>query len=89
MTKRPVPRNVWLRFEAKTNVREPYEVRWQIVNTGQDAILAGGLRGNNFESSNGSSKTVRWEETEYRGTHWIEAFVIQHGLCVARSWSVG
>ncbi len=85
LTKRPVPKNVWLRFEATTNVPEPYEVRWQVVNTGGDAILADGLRGNEFEESNGSSKHVRWEATEYRGTHWIEAFIIRHGECVARS----
>lgn len=85
LTQRPVPRDVWLRFEAKTNVSEPFEILWQVVNTGQDAHLAGGLRGDQFEISNGSSKYVRWEATEYRGTHWIEAFVIQRGVCVARS----
>ena len=85
MTKRPVPKDVWLRFEITTNVPEPYEVRWQIVNTGRDAILADGLRGDEFEESNGASKRVRWEATEYRGTHWIEAFIIRHGTCVARS----
>lgn len=85
MSSRSVPQNVWLRFEANTSVREPYEIRWQVVNTGQDAMLGGGLRGNEFEESNGSSKTIRWERTQYRGTHWVEAFVIQHGVCVARS----
>lgn len=85
MTQRPVPRNVWLRFEAKTNVPEPYEVRWQVVNTGQDALAAGGLRGDEFEHSNGATKHIRWETTEYRGTHWIEAFIVRNGVCVARS----
>jgi hypothetical protein len=85
MTQRPVPRNVWLRFEAKTNVPEPYEVRWQVVNTGQDAYIAGGLRGDVFESSNGATKNVRWEPTAFRGTHWIEAFIIRNEVCVARS----
>ena len=82
---RPAPKNCWLRFEATTNIPEPYEVRWQVVNTGSDAILAGCLRGKEFESSNDSSKRVRWEATEYRGTHWIEAFIIRQGVCVARS----
>lgn len=85
LTKRPVPRDVWLRFEAKTNAPEPYEVRWQVVNTGQDAYAAGGLRGDEFESSNGATKHIRWEATAYRGTHWIEAFVIRNGVCVGRS----
>lgn len=85
MTSRPVPRNVWLRFEAKTNAPEPYEIRWQVVNTGRDAILANALRGDEFELSNGATKNIRWETTEYRGTHWIEAFVVRNGTCVARS----
>ncbi|MCL4205070.1 MAG: nucleotidyltransferase [Pirellulaceae bacterium] len=85
LTQRPVPRNVWLRFEAKTSVPEPYQVRWQVVNTGQDAYLADGLRGDEFEESNGATKHIRWEATEYRGTHWIEAFIIRNGVCVARS----
>jgi len=85
LANRPVPKNCWLRFEATTNIPEPYEVRWQVVNTGSDAILAGCLRGNTFEESNGSSKHIRWEATEYRGTHWIEAFIIRNRVCVARS----
>jgi hypothetical protein len=68
-----------------TNVPEPFDVRWQVVNTGKDAIAADCLRGDAFEESNGATKNVRWEATHYRGTHWIEAFIIRHGVCVARS----
>lgn len=85
LTNRAVPRNAWLKFEALTNASEPYEVRWQIVNTGSDATEAGDLRGNEFEESNGANKNIRWEVTNYRGTHLIEAFIIQYGICVARS----
>jgi hypothetical protein len=85
LTGRPVPRKVLLRFEAKTDAPEPYEVKWQIVNTGQDASQAGCLRGDEFEVSNGETKHIRWEPTLYVGTHWIEAFVIRCGVCVARS----
>jgi len=28
---------------------------------------------------------TRWEQTSYRGTHWIEAFVVKDGVCLARS----
>ncbi len=27
----------------------------------------------------------RWEDTKYRGTHAIEAFVVKNGACVART----
>ena len=81
---RPLPKEVGLRFRAETNVKPPYEVKWQVVNTGTEAFADNGLRGEFYEGS-GSCGTTRWESTQYRGTHWIEAFVIKNGICVARS----
>ena len=86
LTNRPVPKNVWLRFSVTTNVPMPYNVRWQVVNTGQEAAGAGPgqLRGEFYESEKGTNG-VRWERTMYAGTHWVEAFIIKNGTCVARS----
>lgn len=69
-----------LRFEAKTNVPHPYDVYWQIVNTGYHAKSVGQLRGQIFAGSN-----VRTESTEYTGFHWVECFIVKSGVCVARS----
>lgn len=69
-----------LRFEAKTNVPYPYDVYWQVVNTGYEAEGVGQLRGQIFAGSN-----VRTESTEYSGFHWIECFIVKSGVCVARS----
>lgn len=81
---RSIPRGMGLRFHvAKTNVPRPYEVFWQIVNTGSEAANRKGLRGG-FDPSNGGDG-VRWETTEYVGTHTIEAFVVKDGRCLARS----
>jgi adenylyl/guanylyl cyclase-like protein with sensor domain/cyclic GMP-AMP synthase DncV-like protein len=89
LSTRPVPKNHWLRFQASTNASEPYEVHWQVVNTGSEASNAGSaqLRGG-FEEGEGSCGSVRWESTAYRGTHWVEAFVVKDGVCVARSGPV-
>ena len=84
LTNRPVPKHVWLRFVVETNVPQPYEVKWQVVNTGQEASNAEELRGDFYEG-NSSLSGVRWEPTGYAGTHWIEAFIIKDGTCVARS----
>jgi len=80
----PVPKNIWLQFKLDTNTRPPYEVKWQVVNTGQEAYQANQLRGE-FYDSNSNYPNLRWERTLFRGTHWIEAFVIKNGVCVARS----
>lgn len=84
LTKRPVSKNVWLRFSVNTNVPKPYEVHWQVVNTGREAVEARQLRGEFYESDKGIND-VRWESTSYAGTHWVEAFITKNGICVARS----
>jgi hypothetical protein len=86
LTGRALPKDFAIRFEAKTNAAPPYEVKWQVVNTGVEAANAGHgqLRGG-FDDGEGRFGLVRWEGTRYRGTHWIEAFVIKDGICVARS----
>ena len=79
-----VPKKAWLKFEASTNVTGDYEILWQVTNTGIEARNAQELRGNRFEPSDGG-KNARWEHTGYKGTHFVEAFVIKNGFCIARS----
>ena len=87
LTNRALPKGVGLRFKAETNVPQPFEVKWQVVNTGVEAGADNGLRGG-FDEGSGLCGTTRWEGTKYRGTHWIEAFVVKGGRCVARSGPV-
>lgn len=79
----PLPKNADLTFEAVTNVAKPYEVYWQVVNTGEEARLAGQLRGEFYDSH--KSGRNRNESTKYTGMHWVECFVVKNGVCVARS----
>lgn len=83
MSERPVPKNVRLRFELKTNVPRPYDVFWQVVNTGEEAARAQQLRGEFYPSE--GPQGVRWEPTAYAGSHWVEAFVVKDGVCVSRA----
>ena len=81
----PLPKYWSLRFEAQTNVLMPYEVHWQIVNTGTEAYKANGLRGGFYKGTTETHGTVRKENTEYKGKHWIECFIVKDGICCARS----
>lgn len=83
VTDRPLPKGVDLLFEATTNVPRPYDVKWQVVNTGREAAADDGLRGTFYDSD--QRPGVRRESTRYAGTHWIEAFVVRNGVCLARS----
>ena len=76
----PLPKRAELLFTAITNVYEPYEVYWQIVNTGQEAQYANCLRGG-FEQGTLTKK----ESTLYKGKHSIECFIVKDGYLVARS----
>lgn len=84
LTERPVPKKIWLRFAVTTNTPMPYDVRWQVVNTGKEATDAQQLRGIFYEGD-GPGNTVLWETTAYKGTHWVESFIIKNESCVARS----
>lgn len=85
MGDKPAPKSVWLKFTAKTNVPEPHSIRWQVVNTGEEAMRNNQPRGD-FYNADDPDKHVRWESTAYRGTHRVEAFVLNSaGVCVARS----
>lgn len=85
VTDRAVPKNIELKFSLRTNASGAYTVRWQVANTGEEARAAGQLRGD-FYDSEPSTRNTRWESTSYRGTHWVEAFVLdEFGVCVART----
>lgn len=82
--------DILLKYQAKTNTPGNYEVKWQVVNTGQPAKDDNALRGEFFDAklTNGaasSNQLINWEHTKYFGKHWIECFIIQKGICVARS----
>lgn len=85
----PVERKKRICFKAKTNVNPPYQVYWQVVNTGDEATREQCLRGDFYPSSGNCSfelgTKTRIEPTKYRGFHWVECFIVKNGACVARS----
>jgi len=75
-----LPKRAKIRFYATTDVTPPYEVHWQIVNTGTEATVARNLRGRIILGS-----LEHEEDTQYCGMHWVECFIVKNGACVARS----
>lgn len=84
-----VPTQKRICFKATTNARPPYEVHWQVVNTGDEARNAGCLRGDFYKSSGDCSiiqgKKTRVEPTAYNGDHWVQCFIVKDSVCVAMS----
>ncbi len=82
-SKSELPRFHWLKYKAATTYDKPYDIYWQVVNTGKSARqVEGGLRG---EIRLG--KNEQWERSLYTGVHWIECFIVDKELnkCVCRS----
>ena len=68
LTKRPVPNGMGLRFVAKTTASPPYELKWQVVNTGEDALADGRAQlPGGFDNGHSQSGDIRREGTAYRG----------------------
>jgi len=83
---RPLPKRCELLFSANTDVPKPFNVYWQVVNTGTEANEAGQLRGQIFPSKTaGVGGLTQKENTLYTGMHWIECFIVKNAICVARS----
>ena len=84
-----LPKNVLLRFFPIHSIQPPYDVKWQITNTGNEAKIAGGLRGDKFENSELRLNGIlcgKKESTSYTGMHYIQCFIIKNGnQCVGMS----
>ncbi len=82
----PIPSGCSLNYFAEvTGISGPYEVWWQVVNTGDHARDENCLRGN-FESPKDPSKPLQQKESSgYTGKHWIQCFIVKNGQLVAES----
>lgn len=81
-----LPKDRTVVFVARTNVKKPFDVFWQVVNTGEEAKNNGQLRGSIFKAKTAGAGGLRYsDDTAYTGTHWVECYVIKNNVCVARS----
>lgn len=82
----PLSKGCDLLFVADTAAPTPFDVYWQVVNTGEEAQRKKDLRGQIFSSKTaGRGGLSQKERTAYKGMHWIECFIVKNEVCVARS----
>jgi len=87
-----MPKGIYIDFAVLSSnggsypLPDGFNVHWQVVNTGQDAFKAGTdqLRGGFYPSD---PPGRRREHTQYRGIHWVRAFVVnrRNNTCIASS----
>jgi hypothetical protein len=79
---RVVGRNRSIKFHLWTDAPEPHDVLWKVRNRGVEAERLGQLRGEIRYGGN-ENRNLHREYTEYRGTHYVEAYVVRNGVVVA------
>jgi hypothetical protein len=81
----PLMKGASLIFRGKTDIPAPFEVHWQVVNTGPEAAAAGKLRGGFDEGSVSRGAISHSETASYSGTHTMECFIVKDRHLAARS----
>jgi hypothetical protein len=75
-----VGKDRWIEFTVEgCAVPPPYKVYWKVRNSGAEAIAANQLRGQIVEGS-----LTHREHTLYKGSHYVEVYIVKDGRCVAR-----
>lgn len=74
----PLQPGYWVKFTAVNSLGIPfpdeYDLRWRVTNTDKVAASKDALRGEFYPSDRGACRS---EFLEYRGVHFIEAFLIR------------
>jgi hypothetical protein len=68
-------------FKANTTVPAPYTIYWKVRNGGEEACNSHQLRGE-IRKDEGQNK--RREPTLFKGTHYVECYVVKEGVVVAK-----
>ncbi|MBE1485006.1 nucleotide-binding domain-containing protein [Plantactinospora soyae] len=66
---------------TECGVPEPYDVKWKVLNRGDEAERRNNIRGQIISSSRPG---VRHERTSFRGEHVVECYIVKDGIVVAR-----
>ena len=59
---------------------QPYSIFWKIKNEGEIAEKKDMIRGQLLETNS----YVQKEHTDFRGNHYVEAYIVKEGICVAK-----
>ena len=80
---KPIEKGKNLLFEVNSDestLPYDYQTKWRVVNRGEEARTSGDLPGK-IESDD--AKHQKQEHTKYKGSHYIDCFVIQDNTCIA------
>jgi hypothetical protein len=79
-----LPKKMWLRFAAKTNIQPPFNVRWMVINEGDEAEAANDLKHEKFVERVEHEIEPHWERTAYKGKHRLICQIEKNGSVIER-----
>lgn len=65
-----------------TNVPKPYDVKWKVLNIGEEAERRNCIRGEIISSN--KDQTRRRESSDFFGDHYVECYILKENVVVAR-----
>jgi Adenylyl/Guanylyl and SMODS C-terminal sensor domain len=80
-----VPKRLQLKFQATSNVPGPVHYWWKVRNFYEEARAANSGKGLRGEIRQGELTGIKKEDTLYKGTHYVECYIIKDDVCVAKS----
>lgn len=84
---RKLPKFWWIKFHIDHNVPIPFEIEWEAVNNGYEAFTAHNYNGDlGHINTDASDKTVAYEQTAYKGTHYMVCRILKDGHEVSRAY---
>lgn len=69
-----------LKFIAKTDAPEPFNVYWKVRNKGSKAKKHNAVRGQIKKTD----LLTQIEDTSFSGNHYVECYIVKDGVCVAK-----
>lgn len=69
-------------FIVSCDVPRPFAVKWKVRNIGEEAIRINCIRGQILDDAGNHQ---RIEHSNFRGSHFVECYIIKNSMCVARS----
>lgn len=79
-----IPKHLKIKFQATSNVPGPVQYWWKVRNFYEEARAANSGKGLRGEIRQGSPDGTRTEPTLYKGTHYVECYIIKDDVCVAK-----
>ena len=80
-----VPKRLQLKFQATSNVPGPVQCWWKVRNFYEEARAINGGKGLRGEIKQGEPNGAKTENTLYKGTHYVECYIIKDDVCVAKT----